>query len=276
MKKLVIGFIGAGNIASSLIRGLLADGFAAQNIWATNPNLELLNSLKSLNIHTSKDNRLAVKALDVLVLAVKPNILKEVISEIADLIQEKKPLVISIAAGINLKTLHTYLQDKTTALIRCMPNTPTLLACGASGLFANDYCASWQKNIAESLFRSVGIVVWLKAEKEIDTVTALSGSGPAYFFSLMCALQSIGIELGLSKETASLLSQQTALGAARMAIESRQTLNTLLQQVSSRGGTTERALQILDQGHFSALIKSAVLAAKQRAQELTQQFENEI
>lgn len=275
MKNLTIAFIGAGNMASSLIKGLLAHGYSPQKIWATNTNSASLTPLKNLTIHTSRDNRLAVKMADVIILAVKPQTLKRVTEEIADLIREKKPLVISIAAGINLKTLYHYLQSKSIPLIRCMPNTPASLSCGATGLFANHPCSSRQKNIAESLFRSVGITVWANSEKEIDVITALSGSGPAYFFSLIQALQTTGVELGLSHETACLLSQQTALGAARMAIENTQTIDSLKQQVSSRGGTTERALQVLEQGNFSKLIKNTVLAAKQRAEELTQQFENE-
>ena len=283
MQNLNIGFIGAGNMAGSLIRGLLADGYDPQKIWATNTNLQQLENLKSLAIHTSIDNRSVVKMVDVLVLSVKPQVLKEVVKEIADLVQEKKPLIISIAVGVNLNTIQKYLysqqldlksiQDETIAIIRAMPNTPALLGCGATGLFANPNCSSLQKNAAELLFRSVGIIVWLNSEKEIDIVAALSGSGPAYFFLLIHAMQNAGIGLGLAKETASLLSQQTALGAARMAIESDEPVEKLKQNVTSRGGTTQAALEVLEQGHFSELIKKAMLAAKQRAEELADEFE---
>lgn len=276
MHNLKIAFIGAGNMASSLIRGLLNNGYDTKNIWASTTNVVSLNFLKKLKIHTSTNNRLVTKEADILVLAVKPQILKEVVSEIADLICEKKPLLISLAVGINLKTIQGYLQDDDLPIIRCMPNTPSLLGCGATGLFANRHCSSGQKEIAEELFRSVGIIVWCNLEKEIDIIAAISGSGPAYFFLLIEALQNAGIELGLSKETTSLLSQQTALGAARMAMESRgkESIEQLRENVTSPGGTTQAALKILEKGHFSELIKKAMLAAKLRAEELTDSFEN--
>ena len=272
MKNSTISFIGAGNMATSLIKGLLKEGYLAKNIWATNNNLAQLNKLKRLNINLSADNRCAVKMADIVILAVKPQVLKSVVTEIADLIRENKPLVISIAVGINLKSLQNYLSNETAALIRCMPNTPALLACGATGLFANRYCSSAQKNAAELIFRSVGIVVCLAEEEQIDIVAALSGSGPAYFFLLMEVLQLAGIELGLSKENAALLTLQTALGAARMANESKQSIQQLKQNVTSPGGTTERALEILDNAHCPDLIKQAIKGAKERAEELAKCF----
>ncbi len=259
-------------MATSLIKGLLKEGYLAKNIWASNNNLMQLNKLKSLNINLSTDNRCAVKMASIVILALKPQVLKSVVTEIADLIQEKKPLVISIAVGISLKSLQNDLSSETTALIRCMPNTPTLLACGATGLFANSHCSSAQKNAAELIFRSVGVVVWLAEEEQIDLVAALSGSGPAYFFLLMEALQQAGVELGLSKENATLLTLQTALGAARMANESKQSIQQLKQNVTSPGGTTERALEILNKAHFSDLIKQAIKGAKERAEELANCF----
>jgi pyrroline-5-carboxylate reductase len=272
MKNTIISFIGAGNMATSLIKGLLKEGYLAKNIWASNNNWTQLNKLKSLNINLSTDNRCAVKMASIVILALKPQILKSVVTEIADLIQEKKPLVISIAVGISLKSLQNDLSNETTALIRCMPNTPALLACGATGLFANSHCSSAQKNAAELIFRSVGVVVWLAEEEQIDLVAALSGSGPAYFFLLMEALQQAGVELGLSKENATLLTLQTALGAARMANESKQSIQQLKQNVTSPGGTTERALGILNKAHFSDLIKQAIKGAKERAEELANCF----
>jgi pyrroline-5-carboxylate reductase len=275
MKNIKIGFIGAGNMASSLIRGLLANGYNSKNIWASNTNSKQLDQLKNLHIHTSADNRVVVKEVDIVVLSVKPQVLKEVVIEIADLIREKKPLLISIAVGVKLKTIQHYLKDSTTAIIRAMPNTPALLACGATGLFANANCSIAQKNAAETLFRCVGIVVRLNLEKELDIVAALSGSGPAYFFLFIYALQTAGVELGLSKETAALLSQQTALGAARMVIESDEPITKLKQNVTSRGGTTQAALEVLEKNHFCELIKTAMFAAKQRAETLADELENQ-
>ncbi len=274
MKNSKISFIGAGNMANSIIRGLLADGYDSKNIWATNTELEKLDELSNLNINISIDNRLAVGNTDIVVLAVKPQVLKDVISKIAGLIREKKPLIISVAAAINLETLQNYLQDNTIAIIRSMPNTPALLKCGATGLFANSNCSQEQKKITESIFNSIGISVWVNSDEEIDSVAALSGSGPAYFFLLIEALQSAGIKLGLSKETASILSRQTALGAARMTTESEDTtVKQLRQKVTSPGGMTQAAISILEKSQFPMLIEKAIQAAKQCAEELADQFE---
>lgn len=275
MQKPTISFIGAGNMATSLIKGLLADGYPAKNIWATNHKPAQLNTLENLGINLTTNNRQAVSTAKIVILAIKPQILKSVVIEIADLVREKKPLVISIAVGINLKSLQNYFLDETAALIRCMPNTPALLGCGATGLLANAYCSSTQKDTAEAIFRSAGVIVWLTEENQIDVVAALSGSGPAYFFLFMEALQQAGIELGLSAENAMLLTQQTALGAARMAIESKVSIEQLRKNVTSPGGTTQRAIEILNQAHFSELVKKAVIGAKERAAELAKHFSDE-
>ncbi|TLY48612.1 MAG: pyrroline-5-carboxylate reductase [Gammaproteobacteria bacterium] len=269
MQNSIISFVGAGNMAASLIRGLLKENYPSKNIWATNNNLEQLNKLKNLNINLTTDNRQAVQMADIVVLAIKPQILKAVAIEIADLIQEKKSLIISLAVGINLKNIALYLSSQSSAIIRCMPNIPALIGCGATGLFANQNCSISQKNAAENLFQSVGVTVWLSTEKQIDVVAALSGSGPAYFFLFMEALEEAAIELGLSKENAKLLTLQTALGSAQIAIKSEKSLAELKQQVTSPGGTTEQALKFLKISCFSDMVKKAVKEAKNRAQELT-------
>ncbi|WP_342147486.1 pyrroline-5-carboxylate reductase [Rickettsiella endosymbiont of Aleochara curtula] len=268
MQNSIISFIGAGNMATCLIQGLLKENFPAQNIWATNNNLEQLNKLKNLNINLTTDNRRAVQVADIVVLAVKPQILKRVAIEIADLIQAKKSLVISIAVSIDINSLEQYLSSKALAIVRCMPNTPALIGCGATGLFANQCCSNTQKDAAESIFRSVGTIVWLPTEEQIDVVAALSGSGPAYFFLFMETLEQAGVELGLSKENANLLTLQTALGSVRMAMESKKSLAELREQVTSPGGTTERALEFLKNSNFSDIVKKSLKAAKSRAEEL--------
>lgn len=268
MQYSTISFIGAGNMATSLIKGLLKKNYSEKNIWATNNNMGQLDKLKNLNINLTTDNQLAAQMADIVVLAVKPQMLQIVTSEILDQIQEKKPLVISLAVGINLKTLASYLSDQSLAIIRCMPNTPALIGCGATGLFANQNCTLSQKSAAERLFQSVGITVWLSTEEQIDVVAALSGSGPAYFFLFMEALEEAAIELGLSKQKANLLTLQTALGSARMAINGEKSLAELRQQVTSPGGTTEQALKFLKNSRFSDMIKEALKEAKSRAEEL--------
>ena len=272
MQNSIISFIGAGNMAISLIQGLLKKNYPAKNIWATNTNVERLNKLKNLNINLTTDNRYAAQMANIVVLTVKPQILKNVTLEIADLIQEKKPLVISIAVGINLKSLQLYLSSKALPVIRCMPNIPALIGCGATALFANLNCSIPQKNAAESIFRSVGTVVWLPKEEQIEVVAALSGSGPAYFFLFIEALEEAAVELGLSKEIANSLTLQTALGSARMAIESKKSLAELRHQVTSPGGTTERALEFLKTSHLPDIVKKALKEAQNRAEKLSKDF----
>lgn len=269
MQHSIISFIGAGNMATSLIKGLLKKNYPSKNIWATNNNVEQLDKLKKLNINLTTDNRHAAKMADIIVLAVKPQILKTVCNEFTDLVQEKKPLVISLAVGINLTNIAHHLSSPSLAIIRCMPNTPALIGCGATGLFANQNCTPIQKNAAEILFQNVGITVWLSTEEQIDVVAALSGSGPAYFFLFMEALEESAIELGLSKDNANLLTLQTALGSAQMAIEGKKSLAELRRQVTSPGGTTEQALKFLKKSNFSDMIKKALKEAKNRAEELT-------
>jgi pyrroline-5-carboxylate reductase len=272
MQTSIISFIGAGNMATSLIQGLLKKNFPSKNIWATNKNMEQLDKLKNLNINLSINNRQAIQMANIVVLAVKPQILKTVIDEIADLIQEKKPLVISLAVGINLKNIALYFSNQSLAIIRCMPNTPALIGCGATGLFANQNCTVSQKKSAENLFQNVGITTWVSTEEKIDVVAALSGSGPAYFFLFMEALEEAAIELGLPKEKANLLTLQTALGSAQMAIRGEKSLAQLSQQVASPGGTTEQALKFLKTSGFPDTIKKALKIAKNRAEELTKEF----
>lgn len=272
MQNLTISFIGAGNMATSIINGLLKKNFPAKNIWATNNNSEQLNQLKSLNINLTTDNKTAVRRSTVVVLAVKPQILKSVALEIAKCMQERNPLVISIAVGIRLNHLENYLLNQNLALIRCMPNTPALIGCAATALFANPQCSLSQKKIAEFIFNAIGTVVWLSNEEQVDLVAALSGSGPAYFFLWMEALENAANELGLSKEMAHALTLQTALGSARMAIETKKNLTQLRQQVTSPGGTTEKAIESLNAAHLDDIIKKALTAAQNRAKELAQTF----
>lgn len=272
MKNQTISFIGAGNMASSLIGGLLAAGYSASNIWASDPYLEKHQELKDkFGIHLTADNKQAAEQADVLIFAVKPQIFKQAALEIAPLISKKHPLIVSIAAGIPEKSILQWLNFD-AAIVRCMPNTPALIQSGATGLYANKKVTAQQKSLAESILRAVGITVWVEDEHHLDTVTALSGSGPAYFFLAMDALEKAAIELGLSKESAHMLTLQTALGAARMALMSEESLEELRKRVTSPGGTTERALQVLQKGEIEALFNQAVKAAHQRSKELAKEI----
>lgn len=270
-----ISFIGAGNMATSLIGGLIADGYDPKKIWATNPNAQQLQQLQQrFGINITADNKEAANEAEIVVLAVKPQKLKTVATELAAVIKRHHPLIISVAAMIPVGHLEKWLGEK-TAIVRCMPNTPSLIQSGASGLFANAYVSEEQKSLAESIIRAVGIIVWITKEEQMDIVTALSGSGPAYFFYFMETMQKSAEKLGLPTETARLLTLQTALGAARLAMETAEDLSTLRQQVTSPGGTTERAFEILMQAQLDDWIHQAMSAAKKRAVELANELKEE-
>jgi pyrroline-5-carboxylate reductase len=263
-----IAILGAGNMGSSLIGGLIQNGHPSHSLWASDPSTEKLNELERLfNIHTTIDNAQAADAANVIVFAVKPQLLQSVTHSLASIIKNKKPLVLSVAAGIRISSIEHWLQTP-AAIVRAMPNTPALISCGATALYANSHVNHEQHNMAESILRSVGVVVWLPNEQLMDAVTALSGSGPAYFFLMMEILQEVAEQLGLDKEVARLLTLQTALGAARMAIESGKPLDQLRQHVTSPGGTTEKALSVLEARNIREIFQAALLAAKQRSEEL--------
>lgn len=272
MKTKKIGFIGGGNMAHSLISGLIASGHSAQQIWVADTDEQKLSRLASrMNINTSPTNAALITAVDVVVLAVKPQIIASVIEHARPSFDKQNLLLVSIAAGINQASLSKWLgADK--AIVRCMPNTPTLVQTGATGLHANQNVTEEQHDLAENIMRSVGISVWVESESELDAVTAISGSGPAYFFLLMEAMEKSAIELGLSQYTARLLIEQTALGAARLALELIESPAELKNQVSSPGGTTEQAIKTFEQGGFTALVKKALQAANDQSILLSKQL----
>lgn len=270
MDKLKISFIGAGNMACSLIGGLIADGMTPANINIADINDEQLNKLQQhFGVTICPSNSAATDAANILVLAVKPQGLKQVAEEIHNSVQSNKPLIISIAAGIQAQDIDRWLGSD-VAIVRTMPNTPSLIQTGATGLYANDKVTEDQRNIAETIMRAVGVAVWVKSEQQMDVVTAISGSGPAYYFLFMEAMQAAGEELGLDTETARLLTLQTAFGATKMALESSDDCATLRQRVTSPGGTTEQALHTFEEGQLRQLIKQAITAAAKRSQELAQ------
>jgi pyrroline-5-carboxylate reductase len=272
MTKHTLSFIGGGNMAHSLIGGLIADGWPASRIQVTDTNPDQCAHLaERFGVTTGSDNNAAVAQADVVVLAVKPQVMHAVGSEISAAIQARRPLVISIAAGIRSADLDRWLGGD-NAIVRCMPNTPALVQSGATALFANACVNNGQRDLAESILRAVGLTLWLDDEQLMDAVTALSGSGPAYFFLIMEALQAAGVQLGLPEQTARLLALQTGFGAAKMALESDEDAATLRQRVTSPGGTTERALQTLEDGGLRELIARALTAARDRSRELADQL----
>lgn len=257
-------------MATSLINGLIADGYEKQRITVSDPDAEKLAQLAArCGVHTQSDNNSAISNAEVVVLAVKPQVLKSVAQDLAAAIQQVKPLVISIAAGVKESSLRNWLGGE-VALVRSMPNTPAMIQSGATGLHAGPGVSEAQRNQAESILRAVGLTRWVEEESMMDAVTAVSGSGPAYFFLIMEAIESSARQMGLDEDTARLLTLQTALGAARMALESSDSPAVLRQKVTSPGGTTERALDILEEGKIRTLIDMALHGAQERSVELSE------
>jgi pyrroline-5-carboxylate reductase len=264
-----IAFIGGGNMATSLVAGLVADGYAPDSLQVADPNPERRRMLQArYGVRVFADNRDALGEADTLVLCVKPQLAAQVCAEIADAVTARAPLVLSIMAGVPEQALQRWLGGS-LPVVRAMPNTPAMVQTGAIGLHASTEVGEEGRNRAETILRAVGLTRWVETEAHIDAVTALSGSGPAYFFLFMEALEEAGISLGLDAETARLLTIQTALGAAKMAVESEDTPGQLRERVTSPGGTTERALEHLLKADLHALMKRAAHAAHDRAVDLS-------
>jgi len=272
MKQQTLGFIGAGNMAGSLIAGLWADGYDPTKIWAADPDAEKLDSLAGrFGINTTANNLAVVENSQVLVLAVKPQALREVASGLSAAVRRCKPLIVSLAAGVTEASIDRWLGGGND-IVRCMPNTPALVKTGATAMHGNDNISDEQRSRAEAVLRSVGLAVWVEREELLDAVTALSGSGPAYFFLFMEAMEDAAVKLGLDPPTARLLTQQTALGAARLAIESDESPAELRRKVTSPGGTTERAVAAFENAGLRSLVLEAMRAAESRAVEMSKEL----
>jgi pyrroline-5-carboxylate reductase len=267
-KTPTVGFIGGGNMARSLIGGLLQDGYPAKAIQVCDPDpAQCARLLAQFNIKAETNAAAILDRCECLVLAVKPQMMQTVLTEIREPTARSNPLLISIAAGIRVASLEKWLR-RAAPIVRCMPNTPALIQTGATAMYANSQITPQQHDLAETLLRAVGLTVWLEDESLLDAVTALSGSGPAYIFLVIEAMQAAGIALGLSPEHSRLLSLQTALGAAKMALEDPEPVSLLRERVTSKGGTTERALQVFRDGQLMELFLQAMTAACKRSQEL--------
>lgn len=266
-----IGFIGAGNMASALAGGMIANGRQAQSIMLSDINQQQLQQVAdSLKIKACKDNHELVAQCDVIVLAVKPQVMQTVVTELQNSLQAQKPLLISIAAGITLDKLEQWL-GRPLPMVRCMPNTPALLRQGASALYANKVVNEEQKQLAETILKAVGHVEWLDREEHIDIVTALSGSGPAYFFLMLEAMIKAAVEQGLDATCAKQLAIQTAIGAGLMAQQSDVDIHVLRERVTSPKGTTEAALNSFAANHYDDIVKQAMDAARHRSIELSRE-----
>lgn len=266
----IIGFIGSGNMAEALIKGIIAVKiYPPENIIVSDIRAERLEYLaKRYAVKTSSDNKALAQNVDVLVLSVKPQNMADALESIKGSIQPDT-LVVSIAAGISTTGISEVLGN--IAIVRVMPNTPALIGEGASALYANDMARPVLRK-AERIFASVGTAVFVDDENLIDAVTAVSGSGPAYYFLLMEEMVKVACKLGISEDIAKKLVLQTAKGAALLALEADKRGETpaeLRKKVTSLGGTTEAALKVFSEMGFSSLIETALKSARDRSKELS-------
>ena len=267
----VIAFLGAGNMASAMISGLIAEGISPSQLRASDPSEAALSRLKAMGLSrlcTAPDK--LFEDADLVVAAVKPQIIPAALTAIKDQLGPRTALL-SIAAGIPISSLQSQLGED-VAIIRCMPNTPAMIGLGASALYAADSVSAAHREIAENVTRAAGNTVWVSREELLDAVTAVSGSGPAYFFALIEAIARTGAELGLEEEVAMALTVQTALGAASLAAQATEPVATLRENVTSPGGTTEQALQSLQANDFDAVVAEAVRQCAARAKALGEEF----
>ena len=263
-----ISFIGGGNMAQALIGGLISRGLPTTRITVSDPVEQVRALLAEKEINVTDDNIAAIKNADIVVFAVKPQVLAQVLQPLKGLVSDK--LIISIVAGAEIATLASLLG--TERIVRVMPNTPALVQTGAHGLYAHEYVASSDRDLASQVLASTGLTIWVNSEAQIDAVTAVSGSGPAYFFYMMESMIRAGKNLGLDEKVATALTLQTALGAAQMAITSSNTPAELRKNVTSPNGTTQAALEVFDRAQISQNIQAALAAAQKRSQELAQEL----
>jgi len=263
-----ICFIGGGNMAQALIGGLISRGLAPTRITVSDPVEKVRLLLAEKDVQVTDDNIAAIRDADIVLFAVKPQVLASVLKPLKDLFDGK--LVMSIVAGAEIATIAHLLQ--TDRIVRVMPNTPALVQTGAHGLYATEAVNAQDRELASQVLAATGLTIWVNSEAQIDAVTAVSGSGPAYFFYMMESMIRAGKNLGLDEKVATALTLQTALGAAQMAITSSNTPAELRKNVTSPNGTTQAALEVFDRAQISQNIQAALAAAQKRSQELAQEL----
>jgi pyrroline-5-carboxylate reductase len=265
-----LAFIGGGNMAAALIGGLTRRGVSSKRMAVVDPSADAVERLVKLyGVEHAADGAAAAAGAEVVILAVKPQQMRAVCLELAPHLERSRPLVISVAAGIPHAALARWLR---VPVVRTMPNRPALSGFGATGLYAPASVGAAHRALAESIMAAVSSTVWVEHESQMDTVTALSGSGPAYFFLFMEALEAAAHERGLPTDIAHKLTLETAFGAAQMARQSEDSLGMLREQVTSKGGTTAAALAVLDDAGLKAIVAHAVAAAERRSAELAAEF----
>lgn len=272
MQAPLIAFIGAGNMATSIIAGLVNSGHPAQRIRAADPSPDSLARIADIApVTTTTDNAAAAAGADVVILAVKPQVMAEVLPGLASQLADGRAVAISIAVGVTIERMQSRLGPQ-AAIVRCMPNTPSLLGCGVSALFANPQTSAEQRAHAEAILSAVGSCSWVEEEQLLDAVAALSGSGPAYLFYFLEAMIEAGVALGLDREAATGMALDTALGAARMGLEGGAGLTELRRRVTSPGGTTEAAIASFSRDGLDAVVARAMQAASDRAAALAREM----
>ncbi|WP_159153653.1 pyrroline-5-carboxylate reductase [Acinetobacter johnsonii] len=263
-----ICFIGGGNMAQALIGGLISRGLPSTRITVSDPVEQVRHLLAEKDLVVTEDNASAIREADVVVLAVKPQVLANVLKPLNGLFDGK--LIISIVAGAEIATIAALVDSD--RIVRVMPNTPALVQTGAHGLYATEAVDKEDRDLASQVLAATGLTLWVGEEAQIDAVTAVSGSGPAYFFYMMESMIRAGKNLGLDEKVATALTLQTALGAAQMAITSSNTPAELRKNVTSPNGTTQAALEVFDRAQISQNIQAALAAAQKRSQELAQEL----
>lgn len=263
-----ISFIGGGNMAQALIGGLIARGVPTTRITVSDPVEKVRALLAEKDLHVTDNNLAAIRDADIVLFAVKPQVLASVLAPLKGLLAGK--LVISIVAGAEIATIAQLLE--TDRIVRVMPNTPALVQTGAHGLYAGAAVSTEDRELASQVLASTGLTLWVNSEAQIDAVTAVSGSGPAYFFYMMESMIRAGKNMGLDEKVATALTLQTALGAAQMAITSANSPAELRKNVTSPNGTTQAALEVFDRAQISQNIQTALAAAQKRSQELAQEL----
>ncbi len=268
-----IAFIGAGNMTRSIISGLIKNGYPATSITASNPSTPKLDALNAdFGINTTQDNNQATASAEVVVLAVKPQLMQQVCAALAADGSLDGKLFVSIAAGINTNRLKQMLGGE-YAVVRTMPNTPSALALGMTGLYADSLVTDSDKDFAGDLMSQVGEIAWVEKESMINGVIAAAGSSPAYFFLFLEAMQNEAIKQGFEPETARKLVQQAMLGSAQMVVDNPQLeLSELRKQVTSKGGTTAKAVESLQTQGLEQIVSTAMQAAITRAEQMSEQF----
>ena len=267
-----VGLIGGGNMGRAIAGGLLRGGMHATNLMIAEPLPEQCDLLRKelYGIMVAEENETVAAAVDTLLFSVKPQILKPVCESLAEIVQQSRPLIMSIAAGPKIEDIDQWLGGG-LSVVRVMPNQPALIDQGISALFANERTDESGRDMAEKIMTAVGQVVWLDSESKMDAVTAISGTGPSYFYLLIDCMIEAGVNSGIDPETARTLAVETARGATSLAAAETESMSSLIERVRSPGGTTTAAFELLDAADVRGIFAAAIAAAERRAAELAEE-----